>query len=243
MTCKARERSNSDESPTVTGMLARIHQSAKQKQKSLESVKKIHAHPLYVMNFHGDYDCMAPQKKVSQSTADSGQRWACSLFVASGSKELPLYGRNFDWQHSPALLLFTDPADGYASVSMVDISYLGYARKDKKFDSLKGRENLLVAPMIPFDGMNEHGLTVGMAAVPNAKNSVDSSKSTVGSLQIIRIMLDKAKNVEEAVTLIRKHNIRFNGGPQIHYLIADATGKRLYELPMSPPKVLKALGG
>jgi CO/xanthine dehydrogenase Mo-binding subunit len=24
--------------------------------------------------------------------------------------------------------------------------------------------------------------------------------------------------------------------------IADATGKRLYELPMSPPKVLKALG-
>ena len=38
-------------------------------------------------------------------------------------------------------------------------------------------------------------------------------------------MLDKAKNVEEAVTLIRKHNIRFNGGPQIHYLIADATGK------------------
>ena len=35
-----------------------------------------------------------------------------------------VYGRNFDWQYSPALLLFTNPPDGYASVSMVDIEYL-----------------------------------------------------------------------------------------------------------------------
>ena len=36
-----------------------------------------------------------------------------------------LLGRNFDWYEHPALILFTDPPDGYASVSMVDISYLG----------------------------------------------------------------------------------------------------------------------
>ena len=35
------------------------------------------------------------------------------------------YGRNFDWEFSPALLLFTDPPDGYASVSMVDLTFLG----------------------------------------------------------------------------------------------------------------------
>jgi Flp pilus assembly protein TadD len=31
------------------------------------------------------------------------------------------YGRNFDWDFSPALLLFTNPPDGYASVSRGDL--------------------------------------------------------------------------------------------------------------------------
>ena len=54
----------------------------------------------------------------------------CSLFAALGDPENRLFGRNFDWRYSPALLLFTDrPAGGgYASVSMVDIAYLGFGR-------------------------------------------------------------------------------------------------------------------
>jgi len=33
--------------------------------------------------------------------------WACSLFAGLGDVEQRLYGRNFDWDHSPAVLLFT----------------------------------------------------------------------------------------------------------------------------------------
>jgi len=208
--------------PTENSLSARLSQSDEQQLRSLESVKKLDAHPLYMMVYHGDYDC---EKPLSSSTEKKGSaEWACSLFAAMGNSDKPLYGRNFDWQHNPALLLFTDPSDGYASISMVDVSYLGYEKKDKQFDSIEGRKNLLMAPMIPFDGMNEHGLVVGMAAVPDSKQPSDDSKDSVGGLQIIRIVLDKCKNVEEAIEVFKSQNVVFNGGPNIHYLIADADG-------------------
>jgi len=215
------------EAPSASSLSSRLIQTDSQKAKSIASVRKIDEHPLYVMTYYGDYDSARPVSAQldRNSNRDIGATgWACSLFVTFGNGDQPLYGRNFDWQNNPALLLFTDPSDGYASISMVDISYLGYSRKDKKFSSAEGRENLLMAPMIPFDGMNEHGLAVGMAAVPDSKQPLDENKVTVGGLQIIRLILDKAKNVEEALTLFKQHNVKFSGGPNIHYMVADTAG-------------------
>ena len=46
-------------------------------------------------------------------------------------------GRNFDWGLHSALVLFTDPPvpGAYASVSMVDISYLGYDPNHSPLDA------------------------------------------------------------------------------------------------------------
>jgi len=41
--------------------------------------------------------------------------WGCSLFAAMGGTN-KFYGRNFDWEMSPALLLFNHPTEGYDSV-------------------------------------------------------------------------------------------------------------------------------
>jgi hypothetical protein len=53
----------------------------------------------------------------------------------------------------------------------------------------------------------------------------DPSKGTIGSLGIMRQVLDHARTVDEAVALLRSYNIDFDGGPPLHYLIADAGGK------------------
>jgi hypothetical protein len=162
------------------------------------------------------------------SSQPSQAAWACSLFTAPGIAEAGLYGRNFDWEHSPAVILFTDPPEGYASVSMVDIAYLGFA--GNKAGSLtdlhlEERKGLLSAPFIPFDGMNEYGLTVGMAAVPDSRMPYDSGKQTIGSLGVIRELLDHARDVDEAVALLQSYNINMEGGPTVHYLIAEAAGR------------------
>jgi predicted choloylglycine hydrolase len=108
---------------------------------------------------------------------------------------------------------------------MVDISYLGFDHRDlDDLDTLAGRTPLLRAPLLPFDGMNEHGLTVGMAAVDPSPFPSDPRKPTIGSLRIIRVLLDRARTTQEALDLIAGYNIDFSGGPPIHYLIADRAG-------------------
>jgi hypothetical protein len=138
------------------------------------------------------------------------------------------YGRNFDWSFSPALLLFTDPPEGYAAVSMVDIAYLGFgnARAGTLTElPLEERQTLLTAPFLPFDGMNERGLVVGMAAVPGGQGPPDPRKPTIGSLEVIRELLDRAADVDEAIPILQSYNLDMEGGPPIHYLVADPSGR------------------
>jgi hypothetical protein len=189
---------------------------------TLGSLEKIDDYPLYTMRFHGAYD-----QYEDRAGAPTEPEWSCSLFAAMGNADDMIYGRNFDWQYSPALLLFTDPPDGYASVSMVDIGYLVEEDQVKSLAELPlaEREPLLVAPFWPFDGMNEHGLVVGMAAVSASEMPHDPGNETIGSLAIIREMLDHAHDVNEAVAIMGSYNIAWSGGPPLHYLIADASGR------------------
>lgn len=188
-------------------------------------LEKVDDYPLYTMTYDGDYREPGDQAAAISQVAGASKPWACSLFVAFGPNGHTVYGRNFDWDFSPAVLLFTHPRDGFASVSMVDISYLGFDA-DEVASLSPTDKRLLDAPRIPFDGMNEYGLTVGMAAVGNSKERpADPHRATVGSLGIIRLMLDHAKTVDDAVALLRDHNIDFTGGPPLHYLIADPSGR------------------
>ncbi len=151
----------------------------------------------------------------------------CSLFATLGDEDNRLLGRNFDWHFSPAVLLFTDPADGYASVSMVDIEYLGFEgdlSRNLTDLPLEERRALLDAPSLPFDGMNENGLAIGMAAVPEEEMPYDPQKKTLDELKVIREVLDHAGTVDEAIEILGNYNIDMGSVP-IHYLIASASGE------------------
>jgi predicted choloylglycine hydrolase len=72
--------------------------------------------------------------------------------------------------------------------------------------------------------MNEHGLAVGMMAVPHGEGGNDPGKPTLGELGVIRLLLDNARSVDEALALLDGYNVDFGSGPPIHYLIADRSG-------------------
>ncbi|MGE5249783.1 MAG: linear amide C-N hydrolase [Bacteroidota bacterium] len=201
---------------------------------TLSSLKKVDDYPLYTMTYVASYGDRAdsdvpgnlPQTALTAQRACGAASWGCSLFAALGDPENRLYGRNFDWQFSPAVLLFTDPPDGYASVSMVDIAYLGFTgdrSKDLTERPLTERRALLDAPFLPFDGMNEKGLAVGMAAVLPGNMPSDPKKETIGELQAIREMLDHAATVDDAVAILGSYNIDMGSVP-IHYLVASSSG-------------------
>ena len=193
---------------------------------TLRSLEKVDDYPFYSMHYYGDYDY--PQ---IGSTWNAGSDFSCSLFAALGEVGDKIYGRNFDWDFSPVLLLFTEPPNGYASISMVDLTFLGISPTDARTLTdlpLQKRTALLTAPSMPFDGMNEYGLTIGMAAVPDEfvdDASYDPSKPTIGSIGIIRQTLDHARDIDEALEIFAQYDIDFRGGPPIHYLLADPSGK------------------
>ena len=200
---------------------------------TLSSLEKVDDYPLYTLRYFGGYD-----QRLSLDTLQGPASvnlpepnltaWACSLFAALGDTENLLFGRNFDWEYSPAILLFTNPPGGYASVSMVDIAFLGFGETEAGNLielPIDERRALLDTPFLPFDGMNEYGLTVGMAAVPPGHMSSDPEKETIGSLMVIRKMLDRARDVDEAIAIMGSYNIDMRGGPPIHYLIADRSGR------------------
>jgi hypothetical protein len=189
---------------------------------TLNSLERVDEYPLYVMHYQGEYG----SRLSNFPFKDTGTAWACSLFAAMGDEDQKLFGRNFDWRYSPALLLFTDPPDGYASVSMIDIAYLDFDNKVENLAELPlaKRQALLQAPYLPFDGMNEYGLVIGMAAVPESNMPHDANKPDIDSLAIIREILDHTRTVNEAVAIFNKYNIDWGGGPTLHYLVADSGG-------------------
>ncbi|MCD6425255.1 MAG: linear amide C-N hydrolase, partial [Anaerolineales bacterium] len=189
--------------------------------KTLSSLYQISDFPLYTMVYEGNIPSGVESSATRRYLEEPA--WACSLFAAYGEPDEILYGRNFDWDFSPALLLFMDPPGGYASVSMVDIHYLGFGG-EQAFGinglTLDEQVGLLDAPYIPFDGMNEKGLAIGMAAVPPGGMELDPAKETVDSLMVILKILDGAATVDEAVEIIRSYNIDMGNTP-IHYLISE----------------------
>lgn len=195
--------------------------------RSIASLHRVDDLPLYVMHIYGDYrfgSFLSHGTREDRALAYAPaafRSWACSVFSTMGTGSEFVMGRNFDWHNHQALLLFTDPPDGYASASMVDLSYLQFPEDGAKWGD---RKRLLDAPYWPFDGLNEQGLAVGMMAVPHARDQNDPFRTTIGSLHAIRLMLDYAATVKQAIELLGQHNVDFGDGPPVHYLVADASG-------------------
>lgn len=192
--------------------------------RQVSTLRQISDYPFYVYVYPGDYGFeeylkMGVHTQI-QPLLPVESDFACSVFSVFNGDSHAILGRNFDWYRHPILLLFTQPSTGYRSVSMVDISYLGY---DEQLTPLDDPQALSNAPYLPFDGMNEAGLAVGMMSVPHAEGGNDPVKSTLDSLELIRLMLDYAGDVQEAVQLIQDYNVDFGSVP-VHYLVADRGG-------------------
>ena len=209
--------------------------------RTLFSLEKIDEYGAYQMTYYGDYG-FDEFLEVGASSDKDIEKFVtkrllkgmpinlgvtgdgCTAFVTKNEKGEILYGRNFDFLYAPSLQLYTEPQNGYKSVSTVNLSFAGYSEDYLPDGSLFDKFLTLAAPFLPFDGMNEKGVAIALLAVPEAEPPYDSNKITLNTTTAIRLVLDHASTVEEAVELLRNYNIYFSGGIECHYLIADASG-------------------
>ena len=215
--------------------------------RTILSLKKLDDYPLYSATYHGGYgfDFFLERGYENSPTwlfsPPCNGQGGCSAFSSLGDKHNSILGRNFDWHNRPSLLLYTNPPDGYASVSMVDITDYGFSTEEEP--GIHEKVALLFTPLSPFDGMNEMGVAIGFMAVENASYEGNPEKKTIGSLSVIRKVLDYAGSVEEALELMDDHNITFACGSPLHYLLADREGNSaVVEYVAGEMRVLRSKG-
>ena len=192
----------------------------------VRTLQQVDDYPLYVMQYRGTYlfDWYLTQgvdSPIFKALLRMNQSKLCTTFSARTPEGDVLMGRNFDWEPHPALLLFTHPPGGYASVSMVDMFYLGYDGPER---SWMQRAALLYSPYVTVDGMNEHGLATSMLQVPCRGVPQETDKTTIVSNHIMRLALDHARNVDEALALLQDYDVSFPRACT-HYFFADASGR------------------
>lgn len=130
---------------------------------------------------------------------------------------------------SPIMIVKTNPfeEDRYASVSTVDLGFLGLLSDDK----LNFSSNLLAmaAVYVPMDGMNEKGLTASLILTESesATATTETSLIDVTETIMLRIILDKASTVEEAKKLIQSYDVFSSGNNSFTFVINDSNGNTL----------------
>ncbi len=194
-------------------------------QKSLATLQVINDHPFYRMTFYGDYPRYLEMKRRFY--------WAmglpephCSSFAALNPQGHVLLGYNNDGEPRSILLLFTDPPDGFASISISAIGdgFPWFTKSFTPFNSGADRSLLLYAPYATQTGMNEMGLAVSTMTDPEGSWSLNPEKDALGAAEARRLVLDHSQNVEEAIALLSKYNVSYQGTSVSHVLLADRSG-------------------
>lgn len=153
----------------------------------------------------------------------------CASFTAESQSGDVLFARNYDFAKTNTCIVFTEANEGrHATVSTVDLQFLGID-VDKNVEGLMEKITCLAAPYVPLDGMNDAGVSCGIYMSYQGDETVatdqNSDKPDFTSTTLLRLILDYADDVEEAVEIASKYDLHDSAGTSYHYMVADASGK------------------
>lgn len=154
----------------------------------------------------------------------------CSSFTAATPEGDRLFARNYDFSRTNTCIVYTNPGNGrHSSVSTVDLQFIGIDQ-DSTPQGLMDKVLMLAAPYVPLDGINDAGVACGIyMTFQGEEGSVatdqQSEKPDLTSTTMLRLVLDYADSVEEAVDLISQYDLHDSANSSFHYMIADATGR------------------
>ena len=155
---------------------------------------------------------------------------ACSAFTADTQSGDRVFGRNYDFSATNTAIVYTDPGEGrHASYSTIDLSFLGLDA-DKDVETIGQKFLTLAAPYVPLDGINDAGVACGifMSYQGEGKGTptdTQTDRPDITSTTLLRLILDYADSVEDAVALARQYDLHDSASSCFHYMVADSTGR------------------
>ena len=174
-------------------------------------------------------DADVTQFLMSKLLADvsvNASAFGCSTLTVGSPDGHQLFGRNFDWQACDALVVTSKPTEGYASISTVNLGFISQAGGSLKQLLKQNDVQVLAALYAPLDGMNEKGLAVSVNMIQdNASINQNTDRPDLTTTTAVRLLLNKAASVEEALALLRQYDLHASLGMMIHLALADTTGQ------------------
>ncbi len=155
---------------------------------------------------------------------------ACSSFTGELANGDRYFARNYDMEETAPLAIFhAKPDDGrYASISTVDLGHVGIPNGG--ITGIADKMLTTAGVYVPMDGMNEKGLALsihmshqgpGDQVIPTDLNR---GRLGVTSTSMMRLILDKAASVEEAVAIAKDVDLHDDIGSSFHFFVTDAGG-------------------
>ena len=153
-----------------------------------------------------------------------GNPFGCSTLSVQRRDGGYFFGRNFDWNTCSALIVSSRPAQGYASISTVNLDFIKAGGVD--ISGLPDSVQAIIALYAPLDGMNEKGLAVSVNMIQDSDTiEQNTDKPDITTTTAIRLLLNQAADVEEAIFLLEQYDMHASMGMMVHFAIADADGR------------------
>lgn len=149
--------------------------------------------------------------------------FGCSTLSVASASGGCLFGRNFDWEPCNVMIIQSAPESGYKSLSTVNTDFI--AMSGVELGQLPDKAQALICLYAPLDGMNEKGLAVSVNMIQDSATiNQNTGKPGLTTTTAIRLLLDKAASVDEALELLGQYDMHASMGYMMHLAIADNTG-------------------
>ena len=212
-------------------------------QKAANSVEKL-SNRLYYMEYAGDYGFSGFLERGGAASAEeladyiaevlsgglanfdlSAIDFGCSTISAKLPGGGYGFGRNFDWNNCTAMIIKAVPIDGYASITTSNLDFLGFGAGYVPEGPLNKMLSL-ASVYAPLDGMNEKGLCVAVLTINHPDEThQNTGKPNLTTTTAIRLLLDRAATVNEAIALLEQYDMHSDLGMMYHFAISDAEGR------------------
>lgn len=152
-----------------------------------------------------------------------GNPFGCSTLAVKDENGNALFGRNFDWNTCHAMIIQNVPENAYCSISTVNMDFI--TASGLPLSSMPDEIQALAGLYAPLDGINEMGLAVSVNMIQdNDTIEQNTDKTDITTTTAVRLLLDKAANVGEAMELLSSYDLHASFGYMVHFAIADREG-------------------
>ena len=219
-------------------------------RKLVEAKEENHSGPVYHIDVSGDYyfDDFIKQggAKNDQELIDflvnnltkgvidislNAPTIGCSSFTFVDEDGDRYFARNYDFSTTTSMIVETHPGNGrHASISSADLQFLGITG-GRELNGFMDNALALVSTYVPLDGINDAGVSCGIYMSYQTNDGKTSStdqnteKPDLTSTTMLRMILDYADSVDEAIELVSQYDFHDSANTSFHYMVADSTGK------------------